>query len=105
MEDSGTSKFFIPYMSQFRATFQKALRSIKKRIETKASANPQLSRKDNVELPVEGPLNNAEAVTQPMETATQCNGDETALDVSIDGSSEDPDTGQYWEISNGKYLI
>ena len=41
MEDSGTSKLFIPYMSQFRATIQKARRSIKKRIETKASTNPQ----------------------------------------------------------------
>ena len=51
-----------------------------------------------MELPVEGPLNNAEA-------ATQSNGDETALDVSIDGSSEDPDIGQYWEISNGKDSI
>ena len=63
MEDSGISKLFIPYMSQFRATFQKTRRSIKKRIETNASANPQLSKKDNVELPVEGPLNNAEAAT------------------------------------------
>ena len=32
MEDSGTSTLFIPYISQFRATFQKARRSIKKRI-------------------------------------------------------------------------
>ena len=86
-------------MSQFRAKFQKVRRSIKKRIETKASANPQLSKKDNVELPVEGPLNNAEAATQPMEPSTQSNGDETALDVSIDSSSEDPDIGQCWEIS------
>ena len=36
IEDSGTSKLFIPYMSQFRATFQKGRRSIKKRIETKS---------------------------------------------------------------------
>ena len=92
-------------MSQFRATFQKARSSIKKRIETKASANPQLSRKDNVELPVQGPLNNAEAASQPMEPATQSNGDETALDESIDGSSEYTDIGQYWEISNGKDSI
>ena len=105
MEDSGTSKLFIPYMSQFRATFQKARRSIKKRIETKASANPQLSKKDNVELPVEGPLNNVEAATQPMEPATKSNRDETALNVPIDGSSEDLDIGQYWEISIGKDLI
>ena len=92
-------------MSQFRATFQKARRSIKKRIETKASANPQLSKKDNVELPVEGPLNNAESATHPMEPAIQSNGDETALDSSIDGSREDPDIGQYWEISNGEDSI
>ena len=32
-------------------------------------------------------------------------GDEIALDVSIDGSSEDPDIGQYWEISNDKDSI
>ena len=50
MEDSGTSKLFIPYMSELRATFIKARCSIKNRIETKASANPQLSKKDNVEL-------------------------------------------------------
>ena len=48
-----------------------------------------------MELPVEGPLNNAEAVTQPMEPATQSNWDETALDVSIECSSEDSDIGQY----------
>ena len=90
MEDSGTSKLFIPYMSQFWATFQKAQCSIKKRIETKASANPQLSKKDNMELPVEGPLNNEEAATQPMEPVTQSNVDETALEVSSDGNSEDP---------------
>ena len=46
-----------------------------------------------MELPVEGPLNNAEAVTQTMELATQSNKDETALDVSVDGSSEEPDIG------------
>ena len=40
-----------------------------------------------------------------MEPVTQSNGDETALDVSIDGSSEDPDIGQYWEISNDKDSI
>ena len=89
----------------FGQHFRKLDAALKKRIETKASANPELSKKDNVELPVEGPLNNAKAATQPMEPATQSNGDETALDVSIDGSSEDPDIGQYWEISNGKDSI
>ena len=60
-------------MLQLWEIFQKARRSIKKRIETKASANPQLSKKGNVELKVEGPLNNAEAATQPIEPATQSN--------------------------------
>ena len=58
-----------------------------------------------MELPVEGPLNNVEAATQPMEPATKSNRDETALNVPIDGSSEDLDIGQYWEISIGKDLI
>ena len=40
-----------------------------------------------------------------MEPPTQSNGDETTLDVSIDDSSEDPDIGQYWEISNSKNSI
>ena len=40
-----------------------------------------------------------------MQPGTQSNGDETALYVSIDGSSEDPDIAQYWEISNGKDSI
>ena len=60
-----------------------------------------------MKLPVEGPLNNAEAATQPVEPAGnhEFKGDETALDVSIDGSSEDPDVGQYREISNGEDSI
>ena len=32
MTDASTSKLFIPYLSQFKATYQKARRSIKKRI-------------------------------------------------------------------------
>ena len=64
-----------------------------------------LSNIDDVELPVEGPLNNTEADTQPMELITQSSKGEAALDVSIDGSSEDPDIGQYWEIRNGKDLL
>ena len=41
-----------------------------------------------MELPAEGPLNNAETATQPMEPTTLSNGNETALDVSIGGSSD-----------------
>ena len=35
MTNSNISKLFIPYLSQFRATYQKARRSVKKRIESK----------------------------------------------------------------------
>ena len=41
MTNVNTSKLFIPYLSQFRATYQKARRSVKKRIESKV---PQKSR-------------------------------------------------------------
>ena len=116
LEDSETSKMFIPYISQFRATFQKARRSIKKRIETKESTNSQHSNKDsdssnNVEAtqPTEPIVQSTESVAQSTEPADQCaesvvqsKGDETILDASIDGSNEEPDVDQYWEISNGK---
>ena len=35
MTNGNTSELFIPYLSQFRATYQKARRSVKKRIESK----------------------------------------------------------------------
>ena len=37
MKDKKTLKLFIPYMSKSRATYQKARRSLKKRIDAKAS--------------------------------------------------------------------
>ena len=37
MKDNKTLKLIILYMSQFRATYQKARRSLKERIDTKAS--------------------------------------------------------------------
>ena len=104
MEDSDTNCLSRTRHS-FGQHFRKLDAALKNESKKKASANPQLSKKDNVELPVEGPLNNAEAATQPMEPAIQSNGDETALGVSIDGSSEDPDIGQYWEIRNDKDSI
>ena len=33
MTNGNTSKLFVPYLSQFRVTYQKAQRSVKKRIE------------------------------------------------------------------------
>ena len=44
MTDSSTSKLFIPYLSQFKATYQKARRSIKKRIETKETSHIEPTR-------------------------------------------------------------
>ena len=38
MTDASTSKLFIPYLSQFRATYQKARRRIKKRIHSKQTS-------------------------------------------------------------------
>ena len=37
MTNDNTSTLFIPYLSQFRATYQKAPRSVKKRIESKVT--------------------------------------------------------------------
>ena len=37
MTNGNTSTLFIPYLSQFRATYQKARRSVKKRIESKVT--------------------------------------------------------------------
>ena len=47
-------------MSQFQARYQKARRSIKKRIETKALINPEeLNKQYNIELSVQDPLKDA----------------------------------------------
>ena len=37
MTNGNTSNLFIPYLSQFRVTYQKARRSVKKRIESKVT--------------------------------------------------------------------
>ena len=37
MTNGNTLTLFIPYLSQFRATYQKARRSVKKRIESKVT--------------------------------------------------------------------
>ena len=37
MTNGNTLKLFIPYLSQFRVTYQKARRSVKKRIESKVT--------------------------------------------------------------------
>ena len=74
MTDSSTSKLFIPYLSQFKATYQKARRSIKKRIETKETShiepiliepNTEQDRIDTEEAPANTPPPaNAESVIE-----------------------------------------
>ena len=93
MTDCNTSKLFIPCISHFRAAYQKARRSIKKRNETKMSRNLQ-GLQDNIDVSIEDPLED----TKPAFKLTE---DQTMLDEFIDSDSETPDVGQYWEISNG----
>ena len=101
MTDSSTSKLFIPYLSQFKATYQKARRSIKKRIETKETShieptrliepNTEQDRIDTEEAPANTPPPaNAEPV---IEENFQ---EQAPLSVEV------PDVNQYWEISNGR---
>ena len=88
-------------MSQFRATYQKARRSLEKRINTKASTvNSNLQEQqvgdpvDDTETPVDIQLEDNELaiVSSPKETSTL---GEPAL-----RNSEKPEIGQYWEISH-----
>ena len=45
MTHDNTSKLFIPYLSQFRATYQKARRSVKKRISTEGEVEkPEINQ-------------------------------------------------------------
>ena len=94
MTNGNTSKLFILYLSQFRATYQKSRRSIKKRLEPKV---PEKSTQETdsyniVEISTEG----------EVETVTQADSlsDET-ISINIE-NNEKPEIYQYWEISNGK---
>ena len=56
MTNGNTSKLFIPYLSQFRATYQKARRSVKKRIESKVpeKSTQEINEHNIVEISTEG---------------------------------------------------
>ena len=98
LTNNDTSKLFVPYLSQFRVTYQKARRSIKKRIEpnrlnevkfeelsedsVSKKSTQEIDSHNIVEISTEGA---AESVT-PADSLS----DET---ISIN---------QYWEISNRK---
>ena len=113
MKDNKTSKLFIPYMSQFRATYQKARRSLKKRIDTKASTvNSNLQDQqvcdpvDDTETPAEEPLEENELAvdiqSEENELAIASSPKETStLNEPTVRNSAKPGIGQYWEISNG----
>ena len=94
MTNGNTSKLFIPYLSQFRATYQKARRSVKKQIESKVpeKSTQEIDSHNIVEISTEGEV---ETVT-PADSLS----DET-ISINIE-NNEKPEINQYWEISNGK---
>ena len=95
LTNGNTSKLFIPCLSQFRATYQKARRSVKKRIESQVSekSTQAIDSHNIVEISTEG---EAETVT-PADSLS----DET---ISINTeNNEKPEMNQYWEISNGNH--
>ena len=97
MSDSNTSKLFIPYLSQFKATYQKARRSIKKRIETKEKSRIEPSQliepntqQDRVNV------EEAPSSTPPSDNI------EPMIEEQAPRPIEVPEVNQYWEISNGR---
>ena len=60
IKDSKTSKLFVPCMSQFGATYQKARRNLKKRIDIKAASIINSNLQDQqVRDPVDNPKTSA----------------------------------------------
>ena len=91
--NGNTLKLFIPYLSQFRATYQNVRRSVKKWIESKIpeKSTQEIDLNNIVEISTEG---ENETIT-PADSLS----DET---ISIDiENSEKLEINQYWEISNG----
>ena len=84
MTSGNTSKLFIPYSSQFRATYQRAWCCVKKRTESKVpeKSTRGIDSHNIVEISTEGA---AESVTQADSLSDEI--------ISIN---------QYWEISNRK---
>ena len=93
MTNGNTSKLFVPYLTQFRATYQKVRRSVKKWIEFKV---PEKSTQ-------EIDLNNIVGISTEDEneiiTPVDSLSDET-ISINIE-NSEKLEINQYWEISNG----
>ena len=89
-----TSKLFISYLFQFRATYQKARRSIKKRIESKLpeKSTQEIDSHNIVEISTEG----------EVETVTSADSLSNETISSNIENNEKPEINQYWEGSNGK---
>ena len=90
--DCNTSKLFIPYLSQFRATYQKARRSLKKRIEVKSPENKPRNPQEFERRRNTGNRDFQTVITPDEELSTWNGLPDT----------EGPDVNQYWEVSNGK---
>ena len=83
----------MPYLSQFRATYQKAPRSVKRRMESNIPESTQEIDSHNViEISTEGKIE----TIAPADSLS----DET-ISINIE-NNEKPEINQYWEISNSK---
>ena len=83
----------MPYLSQFRATYQKARRSAKRRMESNVPESTQEIDSHNViEISTEGKIE----TIAPADFLS----DET-ISINIE-NNEKPEINQYWEISNSK---
>ena len=103
MTDGSTSKLFIPYMSQFRATYQKARRSIKKRVESKTSHMKTNTQQDQVNDTDQISVN--VSPSEEVEAAQFIESNPEQLEATSNDDpppKETPDVNQYWEISNGR---
>ena len=93
MINGNASKLFIPYLSQFKAAYQKARRSVKKRIEFKVpgKSTQKIYSHNIVEISTEG----------EVETVTPADSTDETISINIE-KNEKPEINQYWEISNGQ---
>ena len=83
----------MPYLSQFRATYQKARRSAKRRMESNVPESTQEIDSHNViEISTEGKIE----TVAPADSLS-----EETISINIE-NNEKPEINQYWEISNSK---
>ena len=94
MTNGNTSKLSILYLSQFRAAYQKAQRSVKRRIESKVpgKSTQVIDSHNIVEISTKGEL----------ETVTSADSlSDGTISINIK-NNEKQEINQQWEISNGK---